>query len=189
MRPSGKFQFNKTPKHDMLHLWASKNAIYEASQIFDFEVHENAHLDIEIEKPIFHNNYLIGIVDGVIDVNDRLHCYDDCIQRRGLDCCEHRKVMTSNGGEEFHYLQNAIYRRVIYDIKPHLLINSSISSAIGQLKTYAEWLRYYEWDCGEKSREPVRPRMLIITLDQSRKFDGMLKSQDIGVVHTSSSII
>jgi hypothetical protein len=181
MRPSGKFQFNKTPKHDMLHLWASKNAIYKAGDIFEFEVHENAHVDIEIEKPIFHKSYLIGIVDGVIDVNDTSHCFDDC-----MDCCEHEKVMTSNSGKKLYYLQNAIYRRVIYDIKPHLLINSSVSSAIGQLKTYAEWLKYYEYDGGEKSSELVRPRMLIITLDQSRKFDAMLKSQGIGVVHTSS---
>ncbi len=166
MRPSGKFEGlnNRTADHDAIQLWMSdEDNLREATIEFtsEFEIHRNAKITIEIEKPIQgYNNYLVGIVDGIIDINDRCHCFE----------------IGPNGYSNGEFLPNAIYRRIIYEIKPQLY---SISQTIGQLKSCAEWLKYYGWYGGCKDSEMRKPSLLLLTLDPSGKFDKMLNAQGI----------
>jgi hypothetical protein len=59
----------------------------------------------------------------------------------------------------------------------------SVSGAIGQIRTYARFLKYHPWTNGVKSRELVEPEKLIITLDDNTIFDKMVESQNIFIYH------
>jgi hypothetical protein len=62
--------------------------------------------------------------------------------------------------EELHFLQDAIYRRAIYEIKPNL--NSGLSAAIGQIRTYARFLMYYRWDNRIRNEKLYDPELILL---------------------------
>jgi hypothetical protein len=130
-----------TPEHDMLQLWCSNPenqkkiadvfrdeiahrtiedgnlhfARYgirsEAANSSNWEVTEND-IILKMEHPVFgYNKFLIGIIDGLIDVASTIDC-------------SHERVK----GFRTRY-------QIVYDIKPQL---NSISQAMGQITTYAD---------------------------------------------------
>lgn len=86
----------------------------------------------------------------------------------------------SFSGKELIIQQGTIYKRVIYEIKPRL---DSISAAIGQIRSYARFLRYYRWDNGIKSDKLYDPELVLLTLDDNDTYDKMLQSQNICIYH------
>lgn len=99
------------------------------------------------EVPIFSKNDTRRfIVDGIIDLYNTKHSnpLDTTIgqpYKNGL-------IMKSFSGKELHLMRGAIYRKIVYDIKPRL---DSVSSALGQLKTYSHFLTYVRYYNGQKS--------------------------------------
>lgn len=161
----------KTPHHDKMQAVISKNPrqllhiVMEKINSPEWqEVHKNATVKIEIEKPIFNNNYLVGIVDGVVDLLDHAYVIKD-------------ENGTFNGRKP---TENDLYRRVIYDVKPHL---DSVSQLIGQLKTYAERLKYNRHTAGGPSEGIANPDMVVITRDTNTGYESMLEQQSITVVN------
>lgn len=146
MKPSGKFEgLGGTPLHDKIHLWVSKN------------------------------------ISGLV--------WSTCMGLTGWDDvdCKYSKIEVEKPLYNGNYLQgicdgvidigniydngSSIFRRVIYEIKPKL---TSISQAVGQIKSYAQQLKY-----GEHNDED--PYMVIVTLDTNNEYDDMIKSQGIHV--------
>jgi hypothetical protein len=60
---------------------------------------------------------------------------------------------------------------------------NSLSSSIGQIKSYAHFLKYHRWEHGVRSERLSNPKLVILTLDVNDDFDEMLQSQGIFVYH------
>ena len=114
--------------------------------------------ELKIEQPIYgYNGFLLGIADGI---SERTFRYEF--------------TMTNYYGNEEEVGHGEKTFAIIYEIKPVL---NSVSAALGQLKSYINSLanrRRYEKIFG-----------LIVTLDKETKFDNMLKSQGINILHLS----
>jgi len=89
------------------------------------------------------------IVDSIIDLVVSHHCVSD----------DGRMIsVKSFSGKELRVIKGATYRRAIIDIRPGL--TRSVSSAIGQIHTYAHFLSYCRWELGVK-KTPSYPDMLL----------------------------
>jgi hypothetical protein len=129
---------------------------------------ETCSSSIEIEKPIFSPNQTRRfIIDGIIDIYSIKHCGAD---NKNINTF-HTK---SFSGKELHIINGSIYRKCIYDGKPLL---NSISSVIGQLKSYSYFLKYHRWECGVRSEQLSNPKMVILTFDVNNDFDELCQSQ------------
>lgn len=132
---------------------------------------------IEIEKPIFSNNGTRRfIVDCIIDISCVKHCSGLNSNNNGYRLVS----VKSFSGRDIQIIQNSIARRIIVEIKPQLL---SISSAISQVKTYQNFLRYNRWVRGIRNERLSNADLVILTLDTNDAFDKMLESQSINIFH------
>jgi hypothetical protein len=73
-------------------------------------------------------------------------------------------------------MQDAVYRRVLIEIKPRI---DSLSNSIAQVKSYCHFLKYTRCQDGIKSDK--LPECLLITIDNNDTFDKLLEDQNICV--------
>jgi hypothetical protein len=169
-----------TRLHDMAHQWIFDNknrfkVLMTVAQKKGFDLDkENYSSSIDIERPIFYNETRKFIVGGVID----LFCGSSSSSTNGSSRILRNNggnaTVKSFGGKDLRVMQGAIYRRVMYEIKPKL---DSISASIGQIKSYSRFLRYYRWnDDGVKGDRLYNPELVLLTLDVNDAFDELCNS-------------
>jgi hypothetical protein len=169
-----------TPLHDMAHQWIYDNknrfkVLQSVAQKKGFNLDkENYSSSIDIERPIFYNETRKFIVDGVID--------PFCGSGSSMNGSSRINTTTvkSFAGKDLRMMQGAIYRRVIYEIKPKL---DSISNSVGQIKSYQHFLTYYRWKDGVKSDRLYNPELVLLTLDVTTTYDELCASQGIQIFH------
>ena len=149
-----------THLHDKLHKWLFNpvNRYKVLQYIADkkgFELNRDFGSIVDIEKPIFVKDSRRFITDDIVDLVSLQHC-GTSKNDIGLTSIK------SFNGKELKVIRGAIYRRAIIDIKPNL--TNSVSSAIGQIRTYTHFLRYCRWENGVKKGNQSSPDMMLLTL-------------------------
>ena len=86
----------------------------------------------------------------------------------------------SFSGKELSLIRGAIYRRIIFEIKPRL---TSVSNATGQIKSYSHFLTYKRYYQGVESTRMYEPHLVLLTLHSDSSYDQMLASQFIDIIH------
>ena len=170
-----------TPRHDALHLWLydERNRFKMLEKVASkkkFELDKDSYTSsLEIEKPIFSPQTQTRrfIIDSIIDISKH------CPTNGG-----YRLVSAKSfSGKEIRVASGSVHRRVIADLKPTL---NSISSAIGQLKSYQHHLQYRRWDSNIQKERQSLPDMVLLTLDYNwTKYSDMLLSQGIIIYHVN----
>jgi hypothetical protein len=175
-----------TVMHDKLHRWLfNQDNRYKVLKFLSekkgFSINRDFGSIIDIERPIFVKDSRRFIIDVVVDLVSSEHCG---ISKNSNSICN--GSVRSFAGKDISVIKGAIARRVIIDIKPDL--TRSVSSAIGQIRTYAHFLSYCRWELGVK-KTPSYPDMLLLTLDSNNDYDEMLFSQSIIVYHVNQKEI